>query len=67
MRPDNTLGNPEHLGHFRHTADFDDGEQDAKLRLGQVELFDDRLRWGGQIERRLADQHGTPDIRRRIT
>jgi hypothetical protein len=30
--PCGALGNPEYLGHLWHTADFDDGEQDAKLR-----------------------------------
>src|SRR5262245_60449621 len=56
VRLHSSLGNSEHLRHFRDRADLDDGEEDAKLSGGQSKGLGNCLRRRGQIELRLPHE-----------
>src|ERR1700676_5330141 len=57
MGSDRRLGNPKELRALGHATDLNDGKKNPQFRWRQLKLLGDGYWRGGQIERRLANEH----------
>lgn len=53
---DRSFGNAEGLGCIGNATDLDDGEEDAKLRRGQLVGRGKELRWRRSVQRGLMNK-----------